>query len=720
MNAVNPPDTPTLRRTPLWACALATLLLFAGWMACAYKPEWPDPLRVEVGFAPANPGGGSQPLVVAGPTGAADFLFMRYVADDSVVFGYDSWSSGGPESLPVKIVPGRRYRLEIVMPGLAPHRLRGSFDPFPNRLRVMLDGATVLDAPVSSHNRDPKQVRLGENPAGGSSCGLVFRGELFDANGRPIRGDLRACFPAYERLDFWLRSRPEIPIAGLLLSALIVWRLTRWWRVLPDWRGAWSETAETIRAHQWFLICAAICSFVFTWVLTGGSFQLIYPESFGAFYDYQASSLIHDRLDVPSEAIPNEAFVFANKNYGYFGPTPALMRIPFVVLDAGFGQLSRCCMLGYYVAVLFAAYRIQRWTHARARRNDLPPSAWALAIFTLGAGLGTTLFFLGSRAYTYHEAILCGAAFALWSVSYALKYLDAPNRRWWLGALVCGTLAIHARPTVGLFALTLLGCIAALHVIAAWRRCRSWISWRAPMAIGILSIAGVLSFNGLSYLKFRSFEGMPLRLNVQYTPERMAHFGGKTFQLCNVRHNFDIYVLMPSFALRSNFPYFFSDGRKFRDHPEAKIDMVEPTLAMPYAMPMIFLLAVGGGAFALWRVRGLRAPVLLLVTSVMPTGLALLAAVVISQRYTADFCPFLIGAAACGLAAIDASASRWRGIVLALFSGLTILSAGISLALTLHYQGAVVWGVQDEIVQRYQHLRARVDAFFHVPTPPEK
>jgi hypothetical protein len=33
---------------------------------------------------------------------------------------------------------------------------------------------------------------------------------------------------------------------------------------------------------------------------------------------------------------------------------------------------------------------------------------------------------------------------------------------------------------------------------------------------------------------------------------------------------------------------------------------------------------------------------------------------------------------------------------------------------TIHYQGAMVWGVPADVTQSYQQLRQRVDNFFHV------
>ncbi len=99
--------------------------------------------------------------------------------------------------------------------------------------------------------------------------------------------------------------------------------------------------------HRWFLVAALIATFGFTWLVTLGSFRFNAREIFGNFYDHQAVSLFAGRLDVPGDAIGGEAFEAHGKLYGYFGPTPALLRLPLVASGLAFGKLSRACMVLY-------------------------------------------------------------------------------------------------------------------------------------------------------------------------------------------------------------------------------------------------------------------------------------------------------------------------------------------------------------------------------------
>jgi len=84
---------------------------------------------------------------------------------------------------------------------------------------------------------------------------------------------------------------------------------------------------------------------------------------------------------------------------------------------------------------------------------------------------------------------------------------------------------------------------------------------------------------------------------------------------------------------------------------------------------------------------------------------ALLAAIAQSHRYTADFVPFLIAAAAFGLAGSDILTTTARRWWLGLTFVLTPVAVAITLAVTVHYQGEGVWGVSEEIKARYLAMR---------------
>jgi len=695
-----------IRRALPWLVALAVAGGLLAWSLAHFYPPLPNPLAIELEL-PAGRAGQSEPLVAAGRFGEADFLFVRWLDAQTIAIGYDSWGGGGPVSAPIKLAATRtRHRVEIQMPALGQMISRLRFASG-SRVRVTFDGSVALDVDAQHYLRDPDAIWLGENPIGGSSCGARFSGKVFRAGAATEwRGGAKALFPWRERLAAW-RAHCAWPIvAALAMGAAIVFAGTLRWHAETRRRGDMGNRgpASVFGPHGWFIGAALVSVACCGWIVTGGTWKFIFPEGFGSFFDFQAANLLQGRLDVPPEGIGDEAFVFAGKYFGYFGVTPAVLRLPFVIFDAGFGKLSRSFMLAEFAACGVASYLLLLAATEFARGPGARPRRSTTLLFTASASLGSTLFFLGSRAYIYHEAILCGAAFALLATWCALRHLLAPDGRWWIGALACGVASVHARPPMGLFALTLLACVAGA---LAWRARKIT---RRHVTLAALSFAGVLSFNGLSYLKFRTFEGAPLRLNVQYGSSRLAHIEGKNFHLSNLRFNTHTYLGWPSLRFDAHCPWVSLDiSKPRRDFPEAKNDFNERTLALPFAMPPLFVLATAGGALAWLALPAARPALGATWLAIGPMALAMFTAVATAHRYTADFCPFLIAAAAFGFVALEAVAPRWRAAAHATLAVATLWAIFITAALTFRYQGEIVRGVPDEVRENYRALCERVD-----------
>lgn len=596
---------------------LVVVVLLAFTVRAWWESDLP-PLRAHVVFPVGKPGA-NEPLISTGETANGDFLTVKYTDATTAVLSYDAWGYGGPTSAPFMLQPGTKHTLQVQMPALAAVWYPAGV-PL-RRLHVTLDGKVLLNSDVLFHRRAAPDLYLGSNPIGGSPA-ASFGGQITTLEGKPLRGRVGSLYSASERVGWLVRRHGGELALGLILTALAGIAASRF---MAASRRALAGLARLPRQrwlqHGTFLLVALGSLWLFANLETGGTFRLTYPVSFGTFFDYQAASLIEGHLDVPEAAIGGEAFIVKGKYYGYFGVTPALLRIPFVLADVGFGKLSRWYMLAYFAASLAAAYALLRFAARMLRGPETGPSRWAVAVFTAAAGPGSTLFYLGCRTYIYHEANLCGATFALWSAYCSMRYLHEPGRRWWIGAAVCGLLSVHARPPSGLFALFLLGCIALYHLINGVRTRGMQAAW-LPIGVGALSLLAVLSFNGLSYLKFGTFDGSPLKYSVQFDAKRLAHIDGKNFHLVNLRHNLDAYVLSANFHTDPHFPFFFFDPRHPRSYPEAKIDLAEPIVAMPFAMPALVAFAAVGSVWILVGVRRLRWPVILLWLGVTPMALA--------------------------------------------------------------------------------------------------
>ena len=695
-----------------WCAAAALFAVLSVVCLEDYFPPLPPPLALTLELGPSHPGQ-SDPLIVAGHVEAGDFLVVRYRDETTVDFAYNSW--GDPlivSTSTVKIPPGRQLHLRIEAPALG--QIEGSFTAASDRVRVECEGVTVLEAKPHFFMRGAREIFLGENPLGGLVCGATLRGRLLREDGRELRGGAPQIFSRRERLLGWLRHNRWQPLALLLLSAAAVSLGSRLAQLRPPaLAAAVANARRAIARHRWFAGTLALSALAFAWIGTQGSFHFDVREPFADFYDYQATSLLQGRLDVPEEAVGGEAFVAGGKLYGYFGPTPALLRVPFVIFNVAFGRLARGFMLVDFVGALAAAYLILRHAAKLLGRPDAMPSPWAIVLFLGGAGVGSSLFFLSSRAYTYHEAILCGAMFALFACWCALRHLAAPAGRWWLGALACGLLSLHARPPTGLFALTLLGGVA---VAIALREHRAGL--RRPLLLAIACAAGVLTFTGLSYLKFKTLDGAPLHLSRHYDAARLAKIGGRSFHLSNLPFNSYTYLVRPNFRVERHFPWLYlGSGVPGHFFPAAKTDLADETLAFPYAMPGVLALATIACAWAFARRPAARLPIAITWLAAAPMTLAMFAAVATAERYTADFCPFLLCAAAFGLAALDSAAPRWRAAGLWALGAATLWACLLGFAMALHYQRDSAWGVPEDVRQDYQQLRRRVDRFFGVPSP---
>lgn len=709
---------------------LAALLVFVALAAVRLGDNsalFPNPLDLELEFADAEIPR-ADPLIVAGETGQGDFLTVRLIDPRTVRFAYDSWGHPALVSAPVTVEPGRRLRLRVEMPALD-QGLPG-FVPRSNRVRVFAHGNVVLDTPVHYFLRDPGRIYFGENPLGGTACGTTLRGRIHLPDGRELRGPPSlhpsARSSTRTRLGWvaaWVTLQPASAalLFALSLGAVILLRL-----LAPAL--APGSVVRRVREHRWFLASALPVTLGFAWLVTFGSFRFDAREVFGVFYDYQAASFLEGRLDVPEEAIRDEAFIVGGKFYGYFGPAPALYRLPFVLTQVAFGKLSRAYLVGYFFACLLAAYLLLRDATLWARHEPAPgppagPSAFSICLLMLATGWGSTLFFLGSRALIFHEAILAGIALALWSVWCALRHLRAPGSRWWIGALACGLLSIHTRPTTGLYALTVLGCVAAIQAWREWRASardagdrRSLRRVVRPLVLGAGCVAGALSLNGLAYLKFGVFEAAPLRFSQPYLgTDRLERVEHKSFHLTNLPYNTYAYLLRPNLRFTARFPWIYHGPPLGYDwFPRARIDLPDHTVALPYSMPGLVFLATAGGIAAFVIARGLREALLVLWVGAVPMSLALLAAIATAQRYTGDFCPHLIAAAAGGLAGLELLAPRRRRLARAAAVVFTGAAVAVTFALTVHYQGETLWGVPEEARQNYRVLRQTIDRAFGV------
>jgi hypothetical protein len=677
-----------------------------------YVPVPEQPVAVTLEPARVAPGE-SWPVVITGRRDAADFLALEFLPGDRAQFLYDSWGREGVRSESFPLLAGQRLAVRVMLPSF--RQVETDPDPRGDRLRLEVDGRVLLDRAVPFHPRGSRSIFWGWNEVGGISCSLRFEGRIVHAHGGDLVGWQGWPLAFGDRLAGWVWHRPW----QVVLLALLGWAAFRWGGRLAvwsssDWQRAREGAREFAREHAVFFGAAGVSSLAFAWMITAGRFDLREPPNILCdFYDYQVASLLSGRWDVPNAGIGGEAFVVGERLYGYFGAAPGLGRLPFVVFEVAFGLLSRTSMILAFFAAQVAAYGLLRQATRVIGEAGAKPSTWTVLLFTLATGWGGALFFLSSRSYVYHEAILYGVMFALFSVGWTWRWWFAPAGRAWVGALMLGVLSLHSRPTTGLFALCFLGAVAA------WRLGEGWLKHRAgqapagdyvrPLLIGLACVAGLFTLNLQAYAKFRTFDAAPLAISRPYNKERLAAIDGKSMHWVNIPFNVDTYFVRPNFRIEAPFPWLYLDSRApRREYPRAKMDLPDSTLAIPYSMPALVLLALLGSGWITVRVARMRVLVGATWAATLAMSVILLTAIATAQRYTADFLPALVALAVGGAALLDRTLTgRSRWLWLAPFGVAVFWSVLLMSAFALHYQRAVVWGVPQDLRLEYQRWQER-------------
>jgi len=268
----------------------------------------------------------------------------------------------------------------------------------------------------------------------------------------------------------------------------------------PQPRFAWPRPRL-----EW--IAAGLSLLLLLWLITEGDWNLIQPAGYlERFYDAQARSLLQGRLDVPLEAIDPEAFIRNGKSYEYFGPTPALARIPPVLLGLP-EQWNRLSMfLASVLAVGMLLVLLRRLERVTSGGGEPWLRQFLAATLVVAAAIGSTNFVVSAEAKVYQESIVWASALAFAQTVCLICYLMTPGGKWLALSCTAAFLAFFARVSSGagpVFSLLLVD----LALLAPAGRYRSY--WGVPelpspraarfaLTATIVAIASLVLFPGLA------------------------------------------------------------------------------------------------------------------------------------------------------------------------------------------------------------------------------
>ncbi len=463
------------------------------------------------------------------------------------------------------------------------------------------------------------------------------------------------------------------------------------------------------------LVGAAPALGMFTWILNAGRSDFFQRAGFtGNFYDTQARSLLHGHWDVPRAVMAFEGIAWHGKTYMYFGPFPAVLRLPFVWLGSGLdGRLTQVSMLVAFAVALLGASRLL-W---RARQLLRPGAPFGIgeglitAGWVLFVGVGSALLFPASQLLAYHEAELWGTALALVGLDAVIGVVLRPS--WWrfIVATVLATFAITTRPSVGLGPAVALGVLAVAELLTPWwyqgEPRSSWPRVRAAVPAGIAALVPVVVYGLVNEVKFGSVFNVPLDHQVfsRIDANRQAVLrsnGGSLFNVRYVPTTLLQYLRPDALRIWHLFPFVDFTTWKANVFLGTRFDLIDQSSSIPATMPAFALLAIGAAVVLLWRRRASR----LVLRSVLPVVSGAAVAVIptlvigyVANRYLLDFLPLVLIPAAIAAQLVlrllsTAPRRQRRHLLLPVSGGLALLfafGAWTNVALALSYQ-RLTWG----------------------------
>ncbi|MGO9343394.1 MAG: hypothetical protein ACLP6E_12885 [Acidimicrobiales bacterium] len=471
-------------------------------------------------------------------------------------------------------------------------------------------------------------------------------------------------------------------------------------------------------------VAIALCGAAFSWLVTDGTFNFLQSAPFSNFYDVQARSLLHGTWSMPASVLTIEGIRIDGQTYMYYGPMPAILRIPILIfthrLDGRLTQPS--LLIGFVVALTFASLLSWRIRGVVRGPVDLGRfECWLTAGLIVVVGLGSVLFFLGSTAQVYEEAEMWGAAFTLGAFYSLIGFLERPVAGRLVSTGIFATLAMLTRGSVGAGPLVAIGLVALVYLLSMLagrfqryesqaRRIADALALRVAerqgrFLAGLFAALGVplALYAWVNEAKFGTPFSIPVGRQI-YSLENahrravLAANGGSLFGLKFLPTNLVQFVRPDALSVTRLFPFLFFPGKALVIG-HLLYDTRDWTSSIPACMPVLFVLALVGIVVAYKRRPPPESP------HVTEAGLAtlriplvgaaagtygILTIAFIAQRYLADAIPLLVLASLAGWHFMAGRVANFRGGLRAvgatLLAVLTLFGLWATFSLSLFYQ----------------------------------
>jgi hypothetical protein len=426
------------------------------------------------------------------------------------------------------------------------------------------------------------------------------------------------------------------------------------------------------------------------WDLWNGTVDPLRGVPYDNFYDLQARGMFHGHLWLPPNKMGIEAFIHAGHQFTYFGLFPSILRMPVLLFTSSFdGRLTAPSLLLAWLAT-FLVTALLLWRLRVLIRGDSAVGrreAVSYGLFMATVLGGSVLVYLAATPFIYSEDFAWSVPLTVGSLFALLGVLERPSGRRVAAAGVL-LLATSLNRTPAGYA-----CVIAAFLVATWfalgRGGASNRRWAVPVAG-----AGLVAFLAncvVTYAKFGLPVGLPMADQVWASVNAhrryfLAANGGKAFSFSFLPST--LWAYFQPFGLRVSgiFPFITPPTAPAAALGGAVLDQTYPTGSIPATMPLLFLLSCWGVVTAFCK----KGPGEVRLTRIILFGGAAGAGGVllwgyISERYMADFMPFLILAGGVGLIDVwrrlDGRTRRSRKLALGGILALAAYSVAANLAI---------------------------------------
>ncbi len=446
-------------------------------------------------------------------------------------------------------------------------------------------------------------------------------------------------------------------------------------------------TAEAFSFRMGVLAIAAV---LYAWSLSRGSFDLFGAENFGLVFNSMLDHMLRGGWDVDPDVIGSEAFFHDGRTYAYFGPFPAILRLPLVALPHGLLPDWRSLhveRLSCWMAVMIGiAAQANAIVGTLAMSTSPVKRKLALPLVAACALSGPPMLLSWKGALVYHESILWAWAFAMSFVALALPVVHRPGPSSWrrLCALsLCAGLCLLTRSTTGAGLYLAIGMLLLFGVIRSGRYASSALLPRwfwAPAGILVIFIALTGFVNQGRWGSALVFADLNMQTSlIEKFPDRLSRLQRYDLFDWHRLHTGILYYVLPVWTdqLESLLPL----KARLLDMYDA---IEQPASSLLLTDPVWCLLSVQG-LIAIIRRRAFAGD-LLLAGGLSLAPVLMLVAWYLAFRYRAEFAPLLLALSCIGLR--DRGPGRFPKLSIRselLISALCIVQIGGALAVGWFY-----------------------------------